>query len=103
MDKTFSSNIEIKPSEGINLGEYNYKDNTLYNRMIDDSRNENSNVLYTNSSTFGNTIYYFNGKDLKYIKKMEALNYLDNIIKSDGYNPNEWNNLLYILKNDRSE
>ena len=34
---------------------------------------------------------------------MEALNYLDNIIQSDGYNPNEWNNLLYILKNDRSE
>ena len=34
---------------------------------------------------------------------MEALNYLDNIIQSEGNNPDEWNNLLYILKNDRNE
>ena len=34
---------------------------------------------------------------------MEALNSLDNIIQSEGNNPDEWNNLLYILKNDRNE
>ena len=34
---------------------------------------------------------------------MEALNYLDNIIQSEGNSTNDWNNLLYILKNDRSE
>ena len=34
---------------------------------------------------------------------MEALNYLDNIIQSEGNNPEEWSNLLYILKNDRNE
>ena len=34
---------------------------------------------------------------------MEALNYLDNIIQSEGNNPEEWSNLLYILKNDRDE
>ena len=34
---------------------------------------------------------------------MEALNYLDNIIQSEGNSINDWNNLLYILKNDRSE
>ena len=34
---------------------------------------------------------------------MEDLNYLDNIIQSDGNSPDDWNNLLYILKNDRNE
>ena len=34
---------------------------------------------------------------------METLNYLDNIIQSDGFNQDGWNNLLYILKNDRNE
>ncbi len=34
---------------------------------------------------------------------MDALNYLNNIIKSDGYSPDDWSNLLYVLKNDRNE
>ena len=33
---------------------------------------------------------------------MDALNYLDNMIQSDGNNPDDWSNLLYALKNDRS-
>ena len=34
---------------------------------------------------------------------MDALNYLDSIIQSDGNSPDDWSNLLYVLKNDRSE
>jgi len=34
---------------------------------------------------------------------MDSLNYLDNIIKSEGGGPDDWSNLLYILKNDRNE
>ena len=34
---------------------------------------------------------------------MEALNYLDNIIQNEGNNSDDWNNLLYVLKNDRNE
>ena len=34
---------------------------------------------------------------------MDALNYLNNIIKEEGNSPDDWNNLLYILKNDRNE
>ena len=33
---------------------------------------------------------------------MDALNYLNSIIKSDGYGSEDWNNLLYVLKNDRN-
>ena len=31
------------------------------------------------------------------------LNYLDNIIKQDGNSSEDWSNLLYVLKADRSE
>ena len=34
---------------------------------------------------------------------METLKYLDNIIQYEGNSPDDWNNLLYILKNDRNE
>ena len=34
---------------------------------------------------------------------MDALNYLNNIIKTEGSSPDDWNNLLYVLKNDRNE
>jgi hypothetical protein len=34
---------------------------------------------------------------------MDALNYLNNIIKADGYSTEDWNNLLYVLKSDRNE
>ena len=34
---------------------------------------------------------------------MDALNYLNNIIKEEGNSPDDWNNLLYFLKNDRNE
>jgi hypothetical protein len=34
---------------------------------------------------------------------MEALNYLDNIIQNDGRGSKDWENMLYLLKNDRSE
>ena len=34
---------------------------------------------------------------------MDSLNYLDNIIKSEGSDPDDWSNLLYVLKNDRNE
>ena len=34
---------------------------------------------------------------------MDALNYLNNIIKEERNSPDDWNNLLYVLKNDRNE
>ena len=34
---------------------------------------------------------------------MDALNYLNNIIKSEGNVSDDWSNLLYVLKNDRNE
>ena len=34
---------------------------------------------------------------------MEALNSLDNIIQSEGNNSEEWNTLLNLLRDDRSE
>ncbi len=34
---------------------------------------------------------------------MDSVNYLDNIIKTEGNSPEDWSNLLYILKNDRKE
>jgi hypothetical protein len=34
---------------------------------------------------------------------MEALNSLDNIIQSEGNNSDEWNTLLSLLREDRSE
>jgi hypothetical protein len=34
---------------------------------------------------------------------MEALNSLDNIIQSEGNNSDEWNTLLNLLRDDRSE
>ena len=34
---------------------------------------------------------------------MDALNYLNNIIKSEGNSPDDWSNLLYVLNNDRNE
>jgi hypothetical protein len=34
---------------------------------------------------------------------MEALNFLDNIIQSEGNNSDEWNTLLNLLRDDRSE
>lgn len=55
-NKTFSSNIKIVPSQGLNVGERLYKDRTLFSTIV-----ENENINYTNSSTFGNTIYYYKG------------------------------------------
>ena len=34
---------------------------------------------------------------------MDALNYLNNIIKSEGNSPDDWSNLLYVLMSDRNE
>jgi len=34
---------------------------------------------------------------------MDALNSLDNIIQSEGNNSDEWNTLLNLLRDDRSE
>ena len=34
---------------------------------------------------------------------MEASNCLDNIIQSEGNNSDEWNTLLNLLRDDRSE
>jgi hypothetical protein len=34
---------------------------------------------------------------------MEALDSLDNIIQSDGNSPDDWNNILHIVRNERSE
>lgn len=57
-NKTFSSNIKIVPSKGLNVGEKIYKENTILNTIINDE-----SINYTNSSTFGNTIYYYSGSN----------------------------------------
>ena len=59
MDKTFSSNISIKGSKNINVGELNYQEGTLFSKIIN-STNEQG-VYYTNNSMNGETIYYFKG------------------------------------------
>ncbi|MBR4178375.1 MAG: hypothetical protein IKR57_03395 [Bacilli bacterium] len=61
MNKTFSSKIRILPTNGINVGEQIYKNNTL-GKKIEDSL-DNINVLYTNSSINGVTIYYYKGNN----------------------------------------
>lgn len=68
MGKTFSSKINIKPSKNINVGEYIYKNDTLLERIVTSSKGNNyedeDGVYYTNSSNFGNTIYYYKGTDV---------------------------------------
>ena len=65
MGKTFSSRINIKPSKNINVGESIYKNGTLLERIISSSKGnsyeDEDGVYYTNSSNFGNTIYYYKG------------------------------------------
>ena len=55
-NKTFSSNIKIVPSTGLNVGEKLNKDGSIFNAVISDK-----DINYTNSSTFGNTLYYYTG------------------------------------------
>ena len=78
-NKTFSSNIKIVPSKGLNIGEKIYKDNTLLSALIYDE-----NINYTNSSTFGNTIYYYSGSNPK--NNVVFNNMCFKIIRSDDYN-----------------
>ncbi len=58
-NKTFSSNIKIVPSDGLNVGEKIYKSNSLLEKLVN-----SENINYTNSSTFGNTIYYYKGNNV---------------------------------------
>ena len=68
MNKTFSSNISITPSEGFNIDEEIFLDNTLERVLsksslgYDISSNEDG-VYYTNSSIDGKKIYYYRGSN----------------------------------------
>ncbi len=55
-NKTFSSNIKIVPSSNLNVGQKIYQEGSILSYIINDE-----NINYTNSSTFGNTIYYYKG------------------------------------------
>jgi hypothetical protein len=78
-NKTFSSNIKIVPSEGLNIGEKIFKDNTLLSYVINDE-----GINYTNSSTFGNTIYYYSGSNPN--NNVIFNNYCFKIIRTDDDN-----------------
>ena len=56
MNKTFSSNIIVTGSKNINVGENVYKQNTLLDKIINDSE-----IEYTNNSINGKTTYYYKG------------------------------------------
>ena len=78
-NKTFSSNIKIVPSDGIGLGEMLYKDNTLLSTIINDT-----NINYTNSTTFGNTVYYYSG--INQNNNVILNNMCFQIIRTDDFN-----------------
>ena len=63
MNKIFSSNIKILPSEELGIGEKIYEENTLGSKIENSfiSNKEQEGVFYTNSSINGSTIYYFKG------------------------------------------
>ena len=63
MNKTFSSNILVTGSKGINVGETIFEENTLLKKIITESTNEESGIFYTNSSINGKTIYYYKGNN----------------------------------------
>jgi hypothetical protein len=72
MNKTFSSNINVISSKGINSGEYIYKNETLLEKIITslvsntDSSEFASNkdgVYYTNNSINGSTVYFYRGSN----------------------------------------
>ena len=72
MNKTFSSKIKLLPSKNINVGEDIYKENTLLEKIISNSKGSASNInfdneviengiYYTNSSINGITTYFYRG------------------------------------------
>lgn len=74
MNKTFSSNIKLVPSKGLNVGENVYKNKTLLEMIIKSSissfdqinfSNEEivDGVYYTNSSNDGITTYFYRGSN----------------------------------------
>ena len=72
MNKTFSSNINVIASKGINSGEYIYKEDTLLKEIISslvsstESKEYNDGkdgVYYTNNSINGSTVYFYRGSN----------------------------------------
>lgn len=68
MGKTFSSNIAIVPSKGINVGEHIYQKDTLLEKMVTsaikyDVEREDEGIFYSNSSTYGYPIYFYRGSN----------------------------------------
>ena len=66
MNKTFSSNIIVKSSENINVGDNIYSNNSLGKHIVDHSKgvykeSREDGIYYTNSSIDGKTIYYYRG------------------------------------------
>ena len=68
MNKTFSSNIIVKSSQNINVGENIYSNNSLGKHIVDHSKGiykekMEDGIYYTNSSINGKTIYYYRGSN----------------------------------------
>lgn len=74
MNKTFSSNIKLVPSKGLNVGENIYKNNSLLEKIINScsgSANQidfnnidiTDGIFYTNSSNDGVTTYFYRGSN----------------------------------------
>lgn len=72
MNKTFSSNINVISSKGINSGEYIYKNETLLEKIItslvsntdsSDFASNKDGVYYTNNSINGSTVYFYRGSN----------------------------------------
>ena len=67
-NKTFSSNIVVKSSDNINIGENIYKPNSILEYMVKNSKkydysvnSDQDGIYYTNSSINGTTIYFYRG------------------------------------------
>ena len=68
MNKTYSSNISIIPTEGINIDQELYKNNTIekimsFESLGYDTSEKIDGVYYTNSSINGKKIYYYRGSN----------------------------------------
>ena len=68
MNKTFSSNITITPSNNINIGDNLFKNSTLVNYMVSNSKgvydnNNDDGIYYTNSNINGTLTYFYRGSN----------------------------------------
>ena len=72
MNKTFSSNINVIASSGINSGELIYKEGTLLEVIVNETKgsiesedylSNKDGVYFTNNSINGSTVYFYRGSN----------------------------------------